>query len=84
VEILPGWLQPLALLSPAAYSLSACRKLMGIGSGQEQPVGAPLSAVLPELLTLALMGVVMIPVGLWVFGHVERRAKKTGKLKRTG
>jgi ABC-2 type transport system permease protein len=84
VEILPEWLQPLAKLSPATYSLSACRKLMGIGPGQEQPVGAPLSAVLPELLTLALMGVVMIPVGLWVFGHVERWAKKTGKLKRTG
>jgi ABC-2 type transport system permease protein len=84
VEILPGWLQPLAKLSPATYSLSACRKLMGIGSGQEQPVGAPISEVLPELLTLALMGVVMIPVGLWVFGHVERWAKKTGKLKRTG
>jgi ABC-2 type transport system permease protein len=84
VEILPGWLHPLAKLSPATYSLSACRKLMGIGSGQGQVVGAPISEVLPELLTLALMGVVMIPVGLWVFGHVERWAKKTGKLKRTG
>jgi len=84
VEILPGWLQPFAKLSPATYSLSACRKLMGIGSGQGPSVGAPISAVASELLTLTLMGVVMIPVGLWVFGHVERWAKKTGKLKRTG
>ena len=84
VEILPGWLQPLAKLSPATYSLSACRKLMGIGSGQTQLVGAPISEVAPELLILTLMGVVMVPVGLWVFGHVERWAKKTGKLKRTG
>src|SRR5499426_466310 len=84
VEILPGWLQPFAKLSPATYSLSACRKLMGIGSGHGQLVGAPISDVAPELLTLTLMGVVMIPVGLWVFGHVERWAKKTGKLKRTG
>jgi len=84
VEILPGWLQPLAKLSPATYSLSACRKLMGIGSGQQQLVGAPISEVAPELLTLTLMGVIMVPVGLWVFGHVERWAKKTGKLKRTG
>jgi ABC-2 type transport system permease protein len=84
VEILPGWLQPLAKLSPATYSLSACRKLMGIGSGQPQLVGAPISEVAPELLTLTLMGVIMVPVGLWVFGHVERWAKKTGKLKRTG
>jgi ABC-2 type transport system permease protein len=84
VEILPGWLQPLAKLSPATYSLSACRKLMGIGSGQGPIAGAPISEVLPELLMLTLMGAVMVPVGLWVFGHVERWAKKTGKLKRTG
>jgi ABC-2 type transport system permease protein len=84
VEILPGWLQPLAKLSPATYSLSACRKLMGIGSGQGPLAGAPISEVVPELLTLTLMGAVMVPVGLWVFGHVERWAKKTGKLKRTG
>ncbi|HEV2666436.1 MAG TPA: ABC transporter permease [Blastocatellia bacterium] len=84
VEILPHWLQPLAKLSPATYSLSACRKLMGIGSGQGPVSGAPVSEVAPELLTLTLMGVVMVPAGLWVFGHVERWAKKTGKLKRTG
>ena len=84
VEVLPGWLQPFARLSPATYALSACRKLMGLGSGQGQLVGAPISAVAPELLTLTLMGVVMVPLGLWVFGQVERWAKKTGKLKRTG
>jgi ABC-2 type transport system permease protein len=84
VEILPGWLQPFAKLSPATYSLSACRKLMGLDSGQGPLVGAPISAVTSELLTLALMGIVMVPLGLWVFGHVERWAKKTGKLKRTG
>jgi ABC-2 type transport system permease protein len=84
LEVLPSWLQPFAMLSPATYSLSACRKLMGIGSGHGRLVGAPISAVASELLTLMLMGVVMVPVGLWVFGHVERWAKKTGKLKRTG
>ena len=84
LDVLPSWLQPFAKLSPATYSLSACRKLIGIGSGQGQLVGAPISAVASELLTLTLMGLVMVPVGLWVFGHVERWAKKTGKLKRTG
>ncbi|HKQ80292.1 MAG TPA: ABC transporter permease [Blastocatellia bacterium] len=84
VETLPSWLQPFAKISPATYSLSACRKLMGIGSGQGELVGAPISSVTSELLTLTLMGVVMIPMGLWVFGQVERWAKKAGKLKRTG
>lgn len=87
VEVLPRWIQPLSLLSPATYSLSACRKLVGIGnpaSTQEHLAGAPLSSVTFELLVLVLMGVVLIPLGLWVFGRAERWAKHTGKLKRTG
>ena len=87
VEVLPAWLQPLAKLSPATYALSACRKLMGVSSpadGTGKFVGAPISAILPELATLLLMGVVMIPFGLWVFGQVEHWAKRKGKLKRTG
>ena len=87
VEVLPGWLQPLAYVSPATYALSASRKLIGIGEGAPdaaQGAGVPLSAVAPELFVLALMGIVMIPLGLFVFGRVEAWAKRTGKLKRTG
>jgi ABC-2 type transport system permease protein len=87
VEVLPRWLQPLSAISPATYALSASRKLIGIGATSADPIqttGAPLSAVVPELLTLALMGAIMIPFGLYVFGVVERWAKQTGKLKRTG
>jgi ABC-2 type transport system permease protein len=92
VEVLPGWLQPLAAISPATYALSASRKLIGLedgsggasANGSELLVGSPLSAVVPELLVLTLMGVVMIPLGLFVFSRVEAWAKRTGKLKRTG
>lgn len=87
VEVLPQWVQPLAAVSPATYALSACRKLVGIGVEGSTPdhlVGAPLSAVVPELLALTLMGVLMVPAGLFVFGYVEAWAKRTGKLKRTG
>ena len=84
VEILPRWLQPLAVVSPATYALSASRKLIGIGEGGQLTAGAPLSACARELTVLTLMGVVMIPLGLFVFGRVERWAKRTGKLKRTG
>jgi ABC-2 type transport system permease protein len=87
VEILPGWLQPLAAISPATYALSASRKLIGIDSGADvssRLAGAPLSAVVPELLILALMGMVLIPLGLLIFGRVEAWAKRTGKLKRMG
>src|SRR4030095_17004537 len=51
VEVLPGWLQPLSWLSPATYSLSACRPLVGAGNPASTPAhlaGAPLSAVTSE------------------------------------
>jgi hypothetical protein len=56
VEVLPTWVQPLAVLSPATYALSASRKLIGIGQSASTPgnmTGASLSAVAPELLVLA-------------------------------
>lgn len=87
VEVLPAWLQPLSWISPATYSLAACRRLVGVGnpaSTRERLAGAPLSAVTFELLTLLLMGVLLIPLGLLVFGRIEQWAKHTGKLKRTG
>jgi ABC-2 type transport system permease protein len=87
VEVLPRWLQPLAFVSPATYALTACRKLIGIEGATanvEHLHGAPLAAVLPELFLLLGMGLIMIPLGLFVFGRVEDWAKRTGKLKRTG
>ena len=87
VDTLPRWLQPLSVFSPATYTLSACRKLFGVESANstpEQLAGAPLSAVSHELLILALMGAIILPLGLFVFMRVEAWAKKTGKLKRTG
>jgi ABC-2 type transport system permease protein len=87
IEVLPGWLQPLSAFSPATYTLSACRKLFGVGdpnSTAEHLAGAPLSAVSHELLILALMGAIILPLGLMIFVRVEAWAKKTGKLKRTG
>jgi ABC-2 type transport system permease protein len=87
VEVLPAWLRPISALSPATYTLSACRKLVGVGNPATTPqhlAGAPLSAVGGELGVLAVMGVVLVPMGLWVFGRVERWAKQTGRLKRTG
>jgi len=87
IEVLPKWLQPLSAISPATYTLSACRKLFGVGnpaSTAEHLAGAPLSSVGSELLILALMGAVLMPVGLWIFLRVEEWAKRAGKLKRTG
>jgi len=87
IDVLPAWLQPVSALSPATYTLTACRRLVGVGdpaTTSERLAGASLSAVLPELLMLIVMGAVLVPLGLWVFARVERWAKHTGRLKRTG
>jgi ABC-2 type transport system permease protein len=87
IAVLPGWLQPLSAISPATYTLSACRKLFGVGNSSstaDHLAGAPLSAVSHELLVLALMGAIILPLGLFVFVRIEAWAKKQGKLKRTG
>ena len=87
IEVLPSWLQPLSAISPATYTLSACRRLFGVGlsgSTADHLAGASLSSVSHELFVLLLMGAVLMPFGLWVFLKVEAWAKRAGKLKRTG
>ena len=76
IEVLPEWMQVLSRLSPATYVLDGVRK--GLIEG------APVSALLYDVVPLIVMGVVLIPFGLWAFGRAERYAKRTGKLKRVG
>lgn len=87
VSVLPHWLQPFAVISPATYALRAGRKLLGVDNPASTPthlVSVSLREVLPELGILVLMGIILIPLGLWVFSLAENWAKRTGKLKRTG
>ncbi len=86
ITVLPTWLQPLSYISPATYVLSASRTLIGLddSSGEILETGGRLQDVIPELTLLAAMGLIMVPLGLWIFGKVETWAKRTGKLKRTG
>lgn len=76
VSVLPGWMQVAATFSPATYILDGVRK--GLMEG------ASVATVLHDLWPLALMGAILIPTGLWLFGRAEHYAKRTGKLKRVG
>ena len=76
VEILPPWMQVLSHLSPATYVLD------GVRAGLLD--GTPVTALLYDVVPLIVMGVVLIPAGVWAFGRAERYAKRTGKLKRVG
>lgn len=76
VEVLPGWLQMFAALSPVTYILDGVRAAIQEGAG--------LGDLGRELTALVLFGLVLVPLGLLVFDVAERWAKRTGKLKRMG
>jgi ABC-2 type transport system permease protein len=76
ISILPPWMQVLSHLSPATYVLDAVRGALVERRG--------VDAMLEDVWPLIVMGVVLIPFGLWAFGRAERYAKRTGKLKRVG
>src|SRR5436190_22257115 len=85
VDVLPGWIRPILAVSPATYTLSACRHVVGIGNPATTPqrlAGGPLSAVAFELSGAAMMGLVVIPLGRWGVGAGEgwaRRASGAGR-----
>jgi len=69
-------MQVVAAFSPATYILDGVRQAL--------IDGAPVTSMGGHLLPLAIMAVIFIPLGVWVFGWAERYAKRTGKLKRVG
>lgn len=76
VTVLPGWMQPLAKINPATYTLDAVRATW--------IDGASLGQVWPLMVNLLATGVVLVPLGLIIFQTGERYALRTGKLKRNG
>jgi ABC-2 type transport system permease protein len=76
VSVLPGWMQALAVISPATYALDGIRDAILEGAG--------LGAVWGDMWPLLVIGAISVPLGLWVFRVGERHAKRHGKLKRSG
>ena len=75
-SILPDWMQFVSQFSPGTYVLD------GIRAGLIH--GTPVTELFHDIWPLVIMGVVLIPLGVYVFGIAERYAKRTGKLKRVG
>jgi ABC-2 type transport system permease protein len=72
VNILPDWLQVVALLHRVTYALEAMRAaLLG---------GATLAALWRPLAILLLFAVVLLPLSMGVFAWALRRTKITGTL----
>jgi ABC-2 type transport system permease protein len=76
VDVLPGWMQALSVISPATYALEGIRAAVLDGAG--------LGEVWGDLWPLMVLGALAVPVGLAVFRAGERYAKRHGKLKRSG
>jgi ABC-2 type transport system permease protein len=69
-------MQFFSTISPATYALEGLRDAILDGDG--------LTEMGDELWPLVVIGIVTIPLGLWVFRRGEQYAKRHGKLKRSG
>jgi len=76
VEILPDFMQAIAVISPATYALEGIREAI--------LEGASVGDLGAELWTLVVIGVISVPLGLAIFKRGETYAKRHGKLKRSG
>lgn len=76
VGVLPGWMQAIATVSPVTYALEGGRAALLEGAG--------IAELWRSIRVLLVMGVVFVPLGIWIFHIGEVYAKKTGKLKRSG
>ncbi len=76
VSVLPAWMQVLSTISPATYVIRGMRAAL--------MDGADLVTLWPEVWPALVVGVISIPLGLRLFVAVERYAKRTGRLKRSG
>jgi ABC-2 type transport system permease protein len=76
VDVLPGWMQAIATVSPVTYALDGSRAALLEGAGAAQ--------LWEDIWPLVIMGAIFVPLGLWIFHIGESYAKRTGKLKRSG
>jgi ABC-2 type transport system permease protein len=76
VSVLPTWMEWISKISPATYALRGIRESILEGSG--------VVALWGDIWPLIVIGLVSIPLGLWIFSRGERYAKQHGKLKRSG
>jgi len=76
INVLPLLLQKIAIFSPATYVLTGVRQALLDGTS--------LGDLWPNIWPVLIMGLFLIPAGLWVFRQAERYAKRTGKLHRNG
>jgi ABC-2 type transport system permease protein len=68
---LPEWLGTVSALFPLTHALSGVRSALD---------GTPISGVLPQIVTLAVMALVLVPCGLAAFRAALDRSRREGSL----
>jgi ABC-2 type transport system permease protein len=88
ITVLPRPLQWIACLIPHTYAFDALRRLLDPGAHVDAPV-LPIQYALPSLspiavdgLALALLTVVLLPLGVLAYGRGIERARRNGTLTR--
>src|SRR5918993_730805 len=76
IEVLPGWMEAAAKVSPVYYALEGIRAAMLDGTA--------FTDLWQYIWPLLIMGALFPPLGIWIFEVGERFAKRTGRLKRSG
>jgi ABC-2 type transport system permease protein len=76
VEVLPTAFQWMSVVSPATYVLEGSRVALIDGYAT--------AALWPYIWPALLLGVITVPVGLWIFEQCEQYAKRHGRLARNG
>ena len=71
IEVLPTWLQPISQISPATYTLRSIRAAMLENASVESQIG--------NLSLLLIIGVLLIPLGFWVFHLGEKGVDSYGE-----
>ena len=72
VEVMPDWLQRLAVLLPITHALRGIRRALLAGAG--------IADVAGEVQTLILFALALVPLGLAAFALALRRARVEGSL----
>ena len=76
ITVLPNWMQKVAIISPATYTLRSVRAAVLEGEG--------IKALSSDIIVLVILGLILIPSGYIIFNFGEKYAKKVGKLNRNG
>jgi ABC-2 type transport system permease protein len=69
VSVLPGWLEPLAKIAPMRFAFDGLRSALYRGSGWGE-----------DVVVLALLGVLTLPLSIWIFDRSLRFAERKGSL----